>query len=84
MKLTQLKLYAVVAPGPHGRAEVLTSGSQYAPMVYSKRGDAISARVEESAGDPELLAAWKIVSFSPDGIMTTKHTKPRKPKKEKP
>lgn len=84
MKLTQLKLYAVVAAGPHGRAEVLYGGPR-APhmMVFTKRGEAIAARVEESGGDPTLLAAWKIVSFSPDGFMTTKPKNPRKPKENK-
>lgn len=74
MNIKQLKLYAVVARNDHGRL-VIVSSRRMPLMVYARRSEAIAARVEEADGDATLLAGWKIVSFSADGPVTTKHKK---------
>lgn len=74
MKITQLKLYAVVSRGEHGRYEIVKS-LRGGLMIYTKRSEAIAARVEESGGERGDLDAWKIVTFTADGLMTTKHKK---------
>lgn len=71
------KLYAIVVRGPNGHTEILTHGRGYALMVFTRRSEAFSARVEEAGGDDSLLKAWKVVEFEPKGEVSTK-TGPRK------
>lgn len=72
------KLYAVVARLPNGHVEVLARGREpYALLVFARRSEAFSARVEEAGGDDSLLKAWKVVEFEPKGEVSTK-TGPRK------